>query len=184
MKRVFNFALFLVLAVGILFVAGCGKVDPTKDFKNPKTITIKGDKSTTYVTYDDDDDTYELDESGSEKILKNKEKNFRLSFEFSNDTIKDLKTRRDNFSKDTEKYEVISEVEFNENKGFAIIDKKYATVSVYVFLDEEKDIAFVAKVSDMNPSETEKTINEKGAKEALYNKTTVQQILKTINYKK
>ena len=182
MKKILSFALILVLAVGVLFVTGCG-VDPTKDFKNPKTITVTKDKNTTYVTYDDDG-SYEEDKSGSEYILKSKDNNIRLSFEIVTDKVSDLETRRDNFAKDTNKNEVIKDVLFNGNKGFVIIDKTYATAQVYTFIDEANNVTLLTKISDMSPSETEKGIASKGAKEALYNKDVVQEILKTINYKK
>ena len=180
MKKVLNYALILVLFVGVLFVTGCNNDDPTKDFKNPKVLTIKGDKGSVEVTYDDDK-KYEEQESSDEMILKSSDYNMRISFAFSSDTIKDLKTRRDNFSKDS-KYEVIKEVEFRGNKGYVIIDKTYATAQVYLFLDETKDVAFVAKVSDMSPSTTEKLIESKGAKDALYNTEKVQEVLSTIKY--
>ena len=179
MKRILSYALILVLSIGVLFVTGCEE-DPTKDFKNPKVITVSSDKGSVEVTYDDDGG-YEIDESGDEKILKNKDNNFRFSFEFVSDSIKDLKTRRDNFSKDS-KYEVISDVEFRGNKGYVIIDKTYATAQVYLFLDESNDVAFLAKISDMSTSKTEEDIKSKGAKDAIYNTEKVQQILKTIKY--
>ena len=171
-----------ILLVGVLTITGCKK-DPTKDFKHPKTITVETKKGKTEITYDDNGN-YEEDESMGAKILKNQKDDFRLYFEYADLTTKDAKTRLENFSKD-KNYKIIKEVEFNGYKGFALIQKTYGTTQVYLYLDEANDVVFVVQVSPMNSSDYENGIKEgTNPADALYNKTKVQQILKTITYTK
>ena len=181
MKKI-NLLLVAILFVGVFALTGCKK-DPTKDFKNPKTITVETKKGTTKITYDDDG-TYEEDESYDAKVLKNKDNDFRLYFEYADLTTKDAKTRLENFSKD-KNYKIIKDVEFNGYKGFALTQKTYGSTQVYLYLDEAKDVVFVIQISPMNSSDYEKGIKEgTNPEDALYKKEKVQQILKTITYEK
>lgn len=183
MKKL-NLLLITVLLVGLVAITGCDKKnDPTKDFKNPKTITVDTNKGITKITYDDDG-TYEEDESGDEKILKNSDGNFRFSFEYQDLTSKEADNRKNNFSKD-KNYKVLSDVEFNGYKGFVIVDKTWATSQVYLYLDEENDVIFLAKVSPTKSNETAEALKTaKNPEDVLYNLDKVQQTLKTITYSK
>lgn len=181
MKK-FNILLVAIFLVGILSLTGC-KNDPTKDFKNPKTISLKTSKGTTNISYDDDG-SYEEAESTDSKILKNSDNNFRITFEYKDLTVKDAKTRESNFKKD-KNYKVISDVEFNGYKGFVLVDKRYASSQVYLYLDEEKNVVLSAQVSPMKTTETEEELKKaSNPEDVLYNKKQVQQILKTITYTK
>ena len=180
MKKI-NLLLVAILFVGLFAFTGC-KEDPTKDFKNPKTITVEK-KGTTKITYDDDG-TYEEDTSYDAKVLKNKEKDFRLYFEYADLTTKDAKTRMENFSKD-KNYKVIKDVEFNGYKGFVLIQKEYGTTQVYLYLDEANDVVFTIQISPMNSSDYENGLKDgTNPEDALYKKDKVQEILKTITYEK
>ena len=182
MKKLKKVLLILVLFVGLFIFAGCEK-DPAKDFKNPKEITVKGDKGNAIVTYDDDG-SYEEDESGNEKILKSSDNGFRLSLEFQTLTVSDAKTRESNFKKDSN-YTVISDVEYRGSKGFVIVNNKYADAQVYLYLDEENDVVFLVKVGPMRTNEVlDEIAKGKKPEDILYKNETVQQILKTVKYEK
>ena len=166
-----------VLLAGLFVVTGCEK-DPTKDFKNPKTIILKGDKGTLEVTYDDDG-TYEENNyaAGGGKILRNSDKNFRFGIEFVNKTIKEMEQTKENLGKD--KTREVIDVEYRKNKGFVAIDQTWGTADVYLYVDEANDVIVNLRVS---PNTSEKMKSAKEAKELIYGQETVQQILRTVKY--
>ncbi len=166
-----------VLLVGLFAVTGCEK-DPTKGFKNPKTITLKGKKGTLEVTYDDDGSYEESDySSGDGKILKNADKNFRFGIEFLNKTVKELEQTKGYLKKDS-KREVL-DVEYRKYKGFVAIDQDWGTADVYLYLDEENDVTVNLRVS---PNRSERVKNAKEAKDLIFGQETVQEILRTVKY--
>lgn len=184
MKRNFKLLLVFILSISLLIVTGCEKKnDPTAGFKNPKTIQYKTEKGTLTLTYDDDG-TYEVEKNNPYVILKNKEANFRIDMDYSNNTVKQQQTSKENFKKD-KKYTIIDNLEFNGYKGYAMIQNEYTTTNVYLTLDEESEVISNIKVSPVMTSEATKKL-DKGTKpeDVLFNQKKVQQILKTVTYKK
>lgn len=185
LKKYYKTLLFtLVLFIGIIGITGCNKKnDPTAGFKNPKTIEYKTDKGTTKLTYDDDG-TYEVDKNDPYVILKNKDSNFRIDIDYSNNTVKQEEVSKENFKKNS-KYTIIDNLDLNGYKGYAMIQNQYTTANIYLVLDEENDIVSNIKVSPVITSEATKEL-DKGTKpeNVLYNQEKVQQILKTVQYEK
>ena len=185
MKKIFKTLLItLILFIGVVIISGCDKKDdPTKNFKNPKTIEYKTEKGTIKLTYDDDG-TYEVDKNDPYVILKNKDDNFRIDIDYSNNTVKQQESSKENFKKD-KNYTIIDGLDFNGYKGYAMVQNQYTTTNVYLVLDEEEDIISNIKVSPVMTSiVTEKL--DKGTKpeKVLYYNEKVQQILKTVEYEK
>ncbi len=171
----------LLLVFGV-FVVGCDE-DPTKNFKNPKEIKLKGDKGTTVVTYDDDGN-YELQTYGNGKILLNSDENFRIDFEYTTDTLKQVNDKVKNFKKD-KNWKVVENLKFRGYKAFSLVNKTYATAETYIYLDEDNEVILKAKISPTKTLETEKEIKKtKNIEDVLLNKDKVQQTLKTIKYTK
>ena len=180
MKKI-NLFLVAVLVLGVFALTGC-KEDPTKNFKNPKEITIKSSKKgETIVTYDDDGN-YEVETYGDEKLLKNSEADFRITFRYATDTLKQVKDKETNFKKD-KNWKVVSDLEYNGYKAFALISKTNASAEVYVFLDEDNEAVLRVNVSHMKSHDYDKEIKKDPAK-LLFDKEKVQQTLKTVKYSK
>lgn len=182
-KKITKSLLFtLILFIGVLTITGCKK-DPTANFKNPKTIEYTTSKGTIKLTYDDDG-SYTVDKNDPYVILKNKEKNFRIDIDYSNSTVKQQETTKENFKKDKD-YKIIDDLEYNGYKGYVMIQKEYTTANLYLVLDEENDIVSNIKVSPVMTSEAIKEL-DKGTKpeDVLFNQSTVQEILNTVQYEK
>ena len=179
MKKL-NILLIAALVLGVFALTGC-KEDPTKNFKNPKEIKVKSSKGETVITYDDDGN-YETETYGDEKLLKNSEDDFRITFRYATDTLKQVKDKETNFKKD-KNWKVISDLEFNGYKGFALISKSNASAEVYVILDEDSEAVLRVNVSHVKSHDYDKEIKNDPA-ELLYNKEKVQQTLKTVKYSK
>ena len=172
----------LVLFVGLFVITGCKK-DPTAGFKNPKTIEYKTDKGTIKLSYDDDGN-YDVEKNDPYVILRYRNKNFRIDIDYSNNTVKQQNTTKENFKKD-KNYTIIDNLDFNGYKGYAMVQNEYTTTNVYLVLDEENDIISNIKVSPIMTSVATKEL-DKGTKPAdvLFNQEIVQQILKTVQYEK
>ena len=182
MKKYMKLLLVVVLAVALVAVTGCDK-DPAASFKNPKTIKYTTDKGTISLTYDDDG-SFEVDENDPYVVLKNKGKNFRIDMDFSNSTVKEQETTRDNFKKDKD-YLIIENLEYRGYKGYAMVQKEYTTTNLYLVLDEANDIVSNIKVSPvMTSTATDELEKGKKPEDVLFNQETVQQILKTVKYEK
>ena len=172
--------LVLILFVGLVAVTGCMKKDPTKDFKNPKTITVKGDEGKTLISYDDSG-SYKFDKET--KVLRNEKKGFRMTFYYSTNTTKQQEEVHKKM-KDVKNYTVIDDVEYNGYKGYASIDNKYGTTQVFLYEDKKKDVIFIVQISPLHSLETQKKIkNGTSPKKVLYGIDDVQKILKTVEYK-
>lgn len=176
MKRYFKYIFILVLY--LLLVTGC---DNKSNFKNPKVIEYKSDKGSIQLTYDNDG-KYREETSGDYKILLNKDNNFRIDMYFMNNTTKKQQEEsKKSFSKSS-KYTII-DVNIGGYDGYALIDNKYTTAIVYLYLD--KDVISYIKISPIKTIEAIKEL-EKGKKseDVLYNQKKIQSILKTIKYTK
>ncbi len=175
----------LILLFGVGSLTGCNKKnDPTAGFKNPKIIEYKTEKGTIQLTYDDDG-SYEVTENDPYVILKNADNNFRIDIDYSNNTVKQQETAKENFAKDTKNYTVIKNVELNGYEGYTMVSKNYTTANVYLYLDKDNDIISNIKVSPVKTSDAEKELNNgKKAEDVLYNQEKVMQILKTVKYVK
>ena len=172
----------LVLFAGLFIITGCKK-DPTAEFKNPKTIEYKTEKGTIKLTYDDDGN-YEVENNNPYVILKNKDNNFRIDIDYSNNTVKQQNISKENFKKD-KNYTIVDDLEFNGYKGYAMIQNEYTTANIYLILDEENDIISNIKISPVMTSEATKELdNGTKPKDVLFNQEKVQQILKTVQYEK
>jgi len=182
MKKYIKLFLILVVAVSVIALTGCEQ-DPAAKFKNPKTISYKTEKGTISLTYDDDG-TFEVDKNDPYVILKNKDKNFRIDMDFSDNTVKEQQTSKENFAKD-KKYTITDNLEYRGYKGYAMTQNEYTTTNLYLVLDEENDIVSNIKVSPVITSDATAEL-DKGTKpeDVLFNQETVQQILKTVKYEK
>ena len=178
-----NLMLLFVFFVGVVALTGCNNDDPTKNFKNPKTIEYKTEKGTIQLTYDDDG-TYEVDKNDPYVVLKNKEGNFRIDMDFSNNTVEQQESSKENFKKD-KNYTITDNLEFRGYKGYAMTQNEYTTTNVYLILDEANDIVSNIKVSPVMTSLATDEL-DKGTKpvDVLFNQEKVQQILKTVKYVK
>ena len=116
-KGLKRLVLLFVLLVGVLALTGCEE-DPTKGFKNPKTIEYKTEKGTIQLTYDDDG-TYEVETNDPYVVLKNKENNFRIDMDYSNNTVEQQNTSKENFKKD-KNYTITDNLEYRHYKGYAM----------------------------------------------------------------
>ena len=183
MKRFKTLLLILVLFVGLITVTGCDKLkNPAAGFKNPRSITYKSEKGTLKLTYDDDG-TYEVIKNDPHETLKNKNANFRIDMEFSNNTLKQQETAKANFKKD-KRYTII-DVEFNGYKGYAMVQNEFTTTNIYLTLDEKSEVISNIKVSPVMTNDAVKKLDS-GTKpeDVLFNQEKVQKILKTVQYEK
>ena len=183
MKNYKKTLLFLILFIGLTTITGCIKRNPTAKFKNPKTIEYKTDKGSIKLSYDDDG-TYEVYKNIPYIVLKNKDSNFRIDIDYSNNTIKQQEESKKLFKKNS-KYLIIDNIKFNGYKGYAMVQKQYTTTNIYLVLDKKNNIISNIKVSPVITSNAIKELNKKTKPEdVLYKQEKVQQILKTIQYKK
>ena len=182
MKKHFKLLLVLVMVATVFVAAGCSN-DPAAKFKNPKTIEYKTEKGTIQLTYDDDG-TYEVDKNDPYVVLKNKDANFRIDMDFSNNTVKEQETSKANFKKD-KNYTITDNLKFNGYSGYAMTQNQYTTTNIYLVLDEKNDIVSNIKVSPVMTSTATEEL-DKGTKpvDVLFNQEKVQQILKTVKYVK
>lgn len=178
MKKYIKILSILVLFAAIFVVTGCNNNDPTKDFKNPKTIEYKTDKGTMKLTYDDDG-TYEVVKNDPYVTLKNKDANFRIDMDYSSNTVKQQETAKENFKKD-KNYTIIDNLKYRDYEGYAMIQNEYGTANVYLTLDKDNDIISNIKVSAV----ITKDFGSKKPEDVYFNQEKVQQILKTVQYEK
>lgn len=184
MKKYIKVLSILVLFATIFVVTGCEKKDdPTKDFKNPKTIEYKTDKGTLKLTYDDNGE-YEVTNNDPYVTLRNTKEGYRIDMDYSNNTVEQQNKSKGYFEKDS-KYTIVDNVKFRDYEGYTQIENTYGTANVYLTLDKDNDVVSNIKVSGIRSSEVADKISE-GTKpeDALYNLESVQQILKTVQYEK
>jgi len=183
MNKRFKLLAVLLLFVGLFVITGCKNDDPTKNFKNPKSISYTTTKGTIKLTYDDDG-TYEVVKNDPYVTLKNKDENFRVDIDYNNNTIEQIKKTKEAWKKD-KRYTIIDNVKYGIYEGFVQIDNTYATAILYLYLDEESDVLSYIKVSPVMSSPAEEEIkNGKKPEDVFYNNEKVQQILKTVQYDK
>lgn len=172
--------IIILLTLFIVLITGCTKEKNNLNFKNPKTMTFKDTQGQITLTYEDDG-TFEYIES--ENVLKNEFDNFRYALSFGTNTIEQQEKIKEKMNKDT--YEIIDNVEFNGYKGYVAIDKKYATATVFLYVDKKEDITIIIKVSPVQSIKSQEKINT-GAnpKNVIYNLPKVQKTLKSVKYEK
>ena len=179
MKKL-NLLLVAVMLVGVLIFTGCGKDDPTKDFKNPKTITLFETKQGTVKVSYDDDGTYEEDLKGDTKVLKSSENEFRLAFEIAKKTAKETDDS-EGYAKKDDRNKVISDLNFNGYEAYAVVNKEFTSTYMYVYLDKENDVIMKVQISPIMTSVALKELESgKKPEDVLFYKEKVQQILNTI----
>ena len=181
MKRTFKyFTLVLVIALAFI-ITGCNNDNPASSFKNPKDLSITKDKTKVSITYDDDG-TYRVNKvNKSDKVLISSEKGFRIELMYGTQNVKQQKKYK-KYADNDKNYTVIDNVKFGRYEGYVSIHKEYATADLFLYLD--KDVVTNIRISTTKSSDVEKALKTKSAEDVLYNKSEVQQILKTIKYEK
>ena len=79
---------------------------------------------------------------------------------------------------------VINNIEFNGYNGYVSINRKYGTADVYLYMDEDTNTVINIRISTTDTTEILKELKDNNPEEVLYEQDYIQNILKTIKYKK
>ena len=172
----------IVVIIIVFSLVGCKK-NPASSFKNPKSIKLNTDTGSIKVTYDNDK-TFTEQTINEKKILRNDSSNFYMIISFADKKTSDVERLKQNYKR-AKIYEVIDNIEYNGYKGFAIVDKKYTTTQVYLYINKNKNIIGKIKISPININKAMAKLKKTdSAKKVTYEQKEVQDILNTIRYSK